>query len=86
MNQNIQLITTETRDEALELNIITRSGLNTKGIPEEQRHHPNAEWVRLEVTKDYVWDLQKKKETFLQATQEFCDKGALSSKTEDIGR
>ena len=30
VNQNIQLITIESRDEALELNIIMRSGLNTK--------------------------------------------------------
>ena len=64
-NQNIQLITTEGHEEALELNIITRSGLNTKGILEEQRHHPNAEWVQPVATKGYIWDLQKKKETFL---------------------
>ena len=85
-NQNIQLVTTKTRDEALELNISTRGGLNTKGIPEEQRHHPKVEWVQPVVTKDYVWDLQKQKETFLQAKQEFYEKGASSSKTKDIRR
>ena len=73
MNQNIQLITTESHNEALELNIITRSGLNTKGIPEKQEHHPTAEWVRPTATKEPILDLQKQKETFLQVKQDLCD-------------
>ena len=44
-NQNIQLIITESPNEALDLNIIMRSGLNIEDIPEQQQHHPNAEWV-----------------------------------------
>ena len=50
-------------------------GLNTEGIPEKQGHQ-----------KDYIWDLEKQKETFLHVKQDFYDKGASSSNTKDIRR
>ena len=77
---------TESHDEALELNIITRSGLNIEGIPEKQEHHPIAEWVGPTTMKEPILDLQKQKETFLQVKQYFCDKGSSSSHTKDIRR
>ena len=85
-NQNIQLITTESFHKALELNIITWSGLNIEGIPKEKEHHPNVAWVRPTTTKDHILDLHKQTKTFLQAKQDFCDKGASSSNTKDIRR
>ena len=70
---NVQLISTESRVEALELNIITWSGLNIDDVQEEKENHTIVEWVWKAATKELTLDVQKQKETFLQVKEGFYD-------------
>ena len=44
------------------------------------------EWVRKSTIKSPTFELQKEKETFLQAQGDFCDAGASCSKTNAKGK
>ena len=47
---------------------------------------PTAEWVWKLTNKPSTFDLQKQKETFLQAQRDFDDVAASCSKTNDKGK
>ena len=55
----------------------------TDGAQKEGVNQPTEEWVQKSTMKPPPFDLQKEKETFLQAQRDFCDMGASCSKTND---
>ena len=60
-----------------------RSGLTIDGAQEESMKQPTTEWVRKSTMELPTFDLQKEKETFLQAQRDLCDMGTSCSKTDD---
>ena len=85
-NQNVQLIGAEERTLEHKLNVVTWSGLETDGSQSGSAKKSNEEWVHKSAVNPPTFDLQKEKETFLQAQRDFCDAGASCSKTNAKGK
>ena len=66
--------------------MVTRSGLATDGAHLSSANQTTAEWVRKSTVKPPTFELQKEKETFLQAQRDFYDVGGSCSKTNDKGK
>ena len=60
-----------------------QSGLVTDGFQSGSAKKTNEEWVQKSTVKPPTFDVQKEKETFLQAQRYFCDAGASCSNTND---
>ena len=73
VNQNVQLIGVEYRILQQKINVVTRNGLATNGAHSSGVKQPTAEWIRKLTDKPPMFDLQKQKETFVQAQSECCD-------------
>ena len=71
-NPNIQLISVEQSNLDSKLNIITRSGLSTKGLQPNNPIQSSDVLVRRLDAKKPIFDVQKEKEAFMQARSEFC--------------
>lgn len=66
--QNVQQVKEKPRDEGPGINVITRSGIATIGVKEKVVVEP----LRKVSDKKESLDLQKEKETFLEARMEFA--------------
>ena len=66
--------------------VVTRSGLATNGSQLSSVKQPTMECVWKSTAKPPTFELQKEKETFLQAQRDFCDAGASYSRTNDKGK
>ena len=85
-NQNVQLIGVEDHTPDQKINVIMRSGLATDGIQSGGLKQSTAEWVRKSTAKSPTFELQKEKETLLQAQRDFYDVAAFGSKTNYKGK
>ena len=85
-NQNVQLICAKDHTPQQKLNIVTRSGLATDGAQSSGAKKPTAKWVQKSIDKPSTFDLQKQKETFLQAQRDFNDVTTSFSNTIDKGK
>lgn len=74
-NQNVQLVGVQDRTREHKINVVMWSGLETNGSQSCGAKQTTAEWVRKLTIKPPTFELQKEKETFLQAQRDFCDAG-----------
>ena len=85
-NQNVQLIGVEECTLEQKLNVVMWSGLVTNGSQSGSAKKNTKEWVWKSTVKPPIFELQKEKETFLQAWRDFCNAGASYSKTNAKGK
>ena len=74
--QNVQRFKTELWDKDLSVNVVTRSGLATRGPEEEAAMEP---MIREAVIKQEGLDLKKGKETFVVARKDFAEAEAATA-------
>ena len=69
--QNIHIMREEPHEEYHSVNIVTRSGMTTR---EDKGKQPEAEgWVNKIVKKEVEFDLNKAKDTFMEANNSFVE-------------
>jgi len=68
--QNIQMITVEQRPVPA-INVVTRSGATTQVQTKEKQ--PDEAWVRKTPEKIPAFDVEREKETFMEAKKDFAD-------------
>ena len=59
--QNIQMMTTEPRNNETHINIVTRSGVVTGNDKTDGKKDVEVTWVRKTIEKSPVFDIQKEK-------------------------
>lgn len=64
------------------VNIVTRSSITTREDKGKQQEEDI--WVRKAANKDVGFDLNKEKETFMEAKRRFADIGASTSRAQNI--
>jgi hypothetical protein len=79
-NQNVQWISAEARDEGWNINIVTRGGAKTGNDAVRQEPVQN-QWVKKNTEPRKQFDVQKEKEIFKEARQEFQKEDIASTST-----
>jgi hypothetical protein len=77
-NQNAQWISTEARENGININIVMRGGAKTR--PDVVRQDPSQhQWVKKNVEPHKLFDAQNEKETFKKYIQELLNPDIAST-------
>lgn len=76
--QNLQMMRSKPQKEDPNVNIVLRSGITTGDYKGKQSEE--STWVRKSPTKEPEFDLQRAKETFMEAKKSFDDASTSGSK------
>jgi hypothetical protein len=79
-NQNVQWISFEARDEGWNINIFTCGGAKP-GTDTVQQEPAQNQWVKKNMEPRNQFDMQKEKEIFKEARQEFQEEDTTSTST-----
>ena len=85
-NQNIQLIGAEDHSPQQKINVVRKSGLVTDGSQSSGVKKPTAKWFQKMIDNSPTFDLQKQKETFLQAKRDFYNGVSCYLKANEKGK
>ena len=80
--QNLQMMISKVREDDPSVNMVTGSGADM-GVDKAEGKKPVADaWVRKAREKSNGFNMQREKETFMEAKNSFMDLGSLTSKTQ----
>lgn len=77
-NQNLQIMRSKLYEEDLKVNIVLQSGLTT-GV-DKGKQPEDIIWVHKALVKEVEFDLERAKETFMEAKKSFIDTSSSGEK------